>query len=397
MDRKRLLLYILALVQFTNIMDFMIMMPLGETLMSLFDINPKQFSLLVSSYTFSAGFSGFMASFVLDRFDRKWALVVIYVGFSLGTIACALSPTYEILLLARALTGIFGGVVGALVLSIVSDLFKYEERGRAMGVMTSAFAVAAVVGVPFGLFLASRLSWHAPFWSMGIMGILINLILLRFMPSMKEHMEEGGVIRNPLKVLGAIFGDANQRNALFLTFVLIMGHFVIIPFIAPFMERNIGFTKDMVTYVYLLGGGLTVFTAPLVGKLCDRYGPLNVFIPGLILSFIPVIWITNLQPGPLPLILTATSLMFIFGGARMIPVQTMVSAAVSPATRGSFMSIRASVQQVSSGLAAYIGGWVILENEAGFLERYDWVGYFSVVVCLGCFLIAPRLKVAEGN
>jgi predicted MFS family arabinose efflux permease len=165
LDKKeKILLFILASIQFTSIMDFMIMMPLGPQLMRIFQINPQEFGFLVSAYTFAAGFSSFIGVFWIDNFDRKKALMNMYLGFLLGTLACALSPTYTILVLSRILTGLFGGLLMALVFSIIGDVIEEKRRGTAMGYVSTSFSLASVLGVPFGLFIASFWNWHAPFF-----------------------------------------------------------------------------------------------------------------------------------------------------------------------------------------------------------------------------------------
>jgi len=397
MKKENLLLYLLACINFTNIMDVMIIMPLGNQLMNMFDINPQQFSIIVSTYNISAFASGLVAAAYIDRFDRKQALLFVYGGFTIGTMACALAPSYVFLLTARSLTGVFGGVISALVLSIVSDLFTYERRGRAMGILTSAFSAAAVLGVPFGLFLASRFSWHAPFWAIAAMGAVLWGLLFTHMPSMQQHVQQGNIRTHPREVFRRIRKDNNQLYALLLTFTMVLGHFMVIPFIAPFMERNVGFTTDQITWIYMIGGGLTVFSAPLVGKITDKNGALRVFTALMILSFIPVLILTHMGITPIAWALVVTSMFFVFGSGRMIPAQTMITAAVTPEQRGSFMSIRSSVLQLASGIASFCGGLIIIEEAGGTLGRYSLVGFISIAISAITLIIAPRLRVVKGN
>ncbi len=397
MKKENILLYLLASVNFTNIMDVMIVMPLGNQLMETFKINPQQFSLIISSYSFSAFFAGLVAAVFIDHFDRKKAILFIYAGFFLGTMACALAPSYIFLLIARGTTGLFGGIIGALVLAIVSDLFSYERRGKAMGVLMSAFSAASILGVPLGLFFASRYSWHAPFWIIGGLGGILWVVLLFNMQSMDSHLSTKKSRPSFFEVFGTIGKDRNQVNALILTFILILGHFFIIPFIAPFMERNIGFSPDQITLIYMIGGGLTVFSAPLVGRLTDMQGPLRMYQIILWVSFIPVIWLTHLQTESLALGLLVTSLFFVLASGRMIPAQTMVTGSVSPEHRGSFMSIRSSLIQLGAGISSFIGGFIVVELDSGKLAQYNYLGYLSVAICLLTLIYAPKLVVAKGN
>ncbi|RLD21286.1 MAG: MFS transporter, partial [Bacteroidetes bacterium] len=266
---ERIVVVILAAINFTHIMDSMIMMPLGDVFMKLFEINPQEFSLLVSAYAIGAFCSSIVAVFYLDVFDRRKALIFIYTGFSIGTILCGFAPSYFFLLGIRFLTGLFGGVIGAMALSIVSDVFQFERRGKAIGFLMAGFSAAAALGVPTGLFLADMFSWRMPFFFIGSMGLILLMLILWKFPSLQGHLEAVDSDRSFKNVFGAIFLDKNQVNALVLGFVLVLGHFLIIPFLAPYMTRNVGFTQGQITYIYFLGGLATVFSSPLIGKLTD--------------------------------------------------------------------------------------------------------------------------------
>jgi len=395
--RDRLILWALAGINFTHIMDVMIMMPLGDIFMQEFQIGPDQFSLLLSSYAIGAFISSVVGLFILDRFDRKPALLLLYAGFALGTLGCGFAPNYALLLTIRFITGFFGGMIGALVLSIVSDRFPFERRGKAMGVLMSAFSAAAALGVPFGLFLADLFSWHAPFLFLGAAGILWWFFIRWSIPTMAVHLVDGIPPFSMKKVVREITSDNNQLRALLLGFILIFGHYVIIPFITPYMVRNVGFTQSQVTYIYLLGGLLTVFSSPFIGRLTDRLGALRVFTLTLFLSFIPVLTMTNLPPVPVALALAVTSAFFVLGSGRMIAPQAMITAAVGPSNRGSFMSAKSALQQLAIALAAFSSGQIVTEGDNGLLIHYSWVGYLSVGLCLVALYLARQLKVAEGN
>ena len=395
--RDRLILFALAGINFTHIMDVMIMMPLGDIFMQEFSIGPNQFSLLLSSYAIGAFISSVVGLFILDRFDRKRALLLLYAGFALGTLGCGFAPSYLFLLTIRFITGFFGGMIGALVLSIVSDRFPFERRGKAMGVLMSAFSAAAALGVPFGLFLADMFSWHAPFLFLGLAGSLWWFFIRWSIPVMEDHLSEGIPPFSMKKVIREITSDDNQLRALLLGFILIFGHYVIIPFITPYMVRNVGFSQSEVTYIYLLGGLLTVFSSPFLGRLTDRLGALRVFTITLFLSFVPVVLMTNLPPVPVFLALIVTSGFFVLGSGRMIAPQAMITAAVGPTNRGSFMSAKSARQQLAIAIAAFTSGQIVTEGSDGSLLHYSWVGYLSVGVCLIALYLARKLTVAEGN
>ena len=394
LSKEKIILLILACINFTHIMDFMIMMPLGPQLMKLFQITPAQFGFAVSAYGFTAGASGFISAFFVDKFDRKKILFFAYCGFVIGTFACAFAPSYFWLVAARVLAGLFGGMIGAQVLSIVGDIVPYERRGAAMGTVMVAFSLASVVGVPTGLWLASKYSWHMPFLFIGFIGLLVIFLIAFFIPPITKHLQntESGQKQNPLHILTDILKNPNQVRAITLSGVLIMGHFVIIPFIAPSLVSNIGYSQDNIFLIYLVGGALTIFTSPLVGKLADKRGKYPIFVIFALLSFVPIWLITNLWIVPLWFILVIAGLFFIAANGRMIPMQAMISSVVSPQQRGGFMAINSSVQQLSTALAANIGGVLVYQVPNGRLENYPLVGYFGITLIGLCIFLAKKLK-----
>lgn len=394
-SKERLLLFILAAVNFTHIMDFMIMMPLGPQLMNLLNINPQQFGLAVSAYAITAGCSSFAAAFFVDRFDRKKVLLFAYIGFVFGTFSCAMAPNYELLVAARVLAGLFGGMIGAQVLAIVADTFEYERRARAMGILMTAFSLASVAGVPAGLWLAEKFSWHVPFAAIGSLGVIVAALIAIYVPHVNKHLVENQPKGNPLRVLTDIFQTPNQMKALTFSIVLMLGHFCTIPFIAPSLVGNVGYSQDNIFLIYLVGGALTIFTSPLVGKIADRRGKYPVYVTFALLSLIPVWLITNLWPMPLWAVLTISGLFFIVVNGRMIPMQAIVSGVVTPQQRGGFMSINSSMQQLAIGLAAMIGGAIVHKTADGHIEHYALVGYFSMLLIVATVWLAGRVKPIE--
>ena len=394
-SKERILLLILAAVNFTHIMDFMIMMPLGPQLMNLLHINPQQFGLAVSAYAITAGCTSFISAFFVDRFDRKKVLLFAYIGFVIGTFSCAIAPNYELLVAARVLAGLFGGMIGAQVLAIVADTFEYERRARAMGILMTSFSLASVAGVPAGLWLAAKFSWHIPFVAIGSLGMVVVILIALFVPPVNKHLTERSAAGDGFRVLTDIFQTPNQMKALTLSIALMMGHFAIIPFIAPSLVGNVGYSEHNIFLIYLVGGALTIFTSPLVGKIADRRGKYPVFVVFALLSLIPVWLITNLWPMPLWSDLIISGLFFIVVNGRMIPMQAIVSGVVSPQQRGGFMSINSSMQQLATGLAAMIGGAIVHKTTDGHIEHYALVGYFSIFLIAASIWLAGRVKPIE--
>lgn len=396
--KERIILILLASLNFTHILDFMIMMPLGNYLMPHFNISAQEFSLVVAAYTFSAGVSGFTAAFFVDRFDRKKVLLFGYTGFLIGTLACAVAPSYHLLLAARILAGMFGGLIGAQVLSIVADLIPYDRRASAMGMIMAAFSVASVFGVPFALYLSKTLSWHAPFYFVAGLGIILMPLLIRYIPKMDGHLKAAREHKTtPLELIKGIGSDKNQLLALSLSATMMLGHFLIIPFLNPFMEFNMGFSKTQTPMVYLVGGFLTLFSSPIIGKLSDKSGKFKMFSYMILLGVFPIAFITNMPHIPFALVLCVTGFWFVVSSGRAIPAQAMISNVVPPQKRGSFMSFNSSIQQMFVGLASVIVGFIVVRKPDNTIMNYNITGYMSIAVILSCLVIAYFLNRAMGN
>ncbi len=393
MDRnERILLFLLASINFTHILDFMIIMPLGNYLMPYFHISTQQFSLIVSAYSYAAFTSGIIAAFIIDNFDRKKSLLFGYIGFIVGTLLCGLAPDYKFLIAARIMAGLFGGLIGAQVLSIVADTFSYERRGRAMGYLMAAFSVASVLGVPLSLYVANIISWHAPFIMVAIMGFLLIPFIIKFVPPMKGHITENGN-RKPAEAFLIIFSRKNALLAIGLSSLMVFGHFLIVPFINPFMEFNVGFTKNQIPLTYVVGGFATLFSAPFFGKLADKVGKLKVFVICSLLSLPFVYFITNMPAIAFYYVLVATGIWFVVANGRMIAAQAMVSNVIEPQYRGSFMSVNSSLQQLFVGSASFMAGLIVSNDPVSKkIFHYEWVGYLSIAILAFCIFLGFALK-----
>lgn len=389
--REGLLIFVLAAIQFTHMMDFVIMMPLGPQLMRVFEISTQKFGLLVSAYTFSAAVAGFLSALFIDRFDRKHAILALYLGFTIGTLACALAPTFSMLLLARIVAGGFGGVLGALVLAVIGDAIPEERRGAATGKVMAAFSVASIAGIPIGLYLASETSWHAPFYLLAALSFLILVGAVKFLPEMRGHLTNG-VRLNPFSVLKEILQKRNLQWAMALMVTLTMAGFLVVPFLSPFMVANVGFGEAQLSYIYLFGGLATVFTSQWAGRLADKYGKAKIFSYAAFLSLIPIILITNLPPVPHYIALMVSTLFFILFGARFVPAMALITSSVEPKLRGSFMSINSCVQQASAGVAALISGMIVQESATGQLLYFHWDGYLACAITLLAIWTVRYLK-----
>jgi MFS transporter, DHA1 family, inner membrane transport protein len=392
---EKLILLILAFLQFSHIVDFMILMPLGPQLMRVFAIDPHQFGLLVSSYTFAAGTTGIATAFFIDRFDRKNALLCFYAGFILGTASCAMAGNYSSLLIARTVTGAFGGVLGSLVFSIVGDAVAVERRASGMGTVMAAFAVASVAGVPFSLYLANHFDWHAPFWFLACISLPIAALIFFKMAPMRAHIESRLERQKPWVPVLEALTDRNKLTALFFMVLLVFGQFTVIPFLSPSMVANAGLTEAQLPLIYLVGGICSMFSGPIMGRLADRYGKKRIFYFGAGLSLVPIFLITHLGRTPVPLVLLIVAIFFIAMGGRMIPAIALVTSTSLPRTRGMFMSLVSSVQQFSSSFASLLSGWIVTRSADGRLMGFETVGYIALGSSLLAIVLIGFIKPVE--
>jgi predicted MFS family arabinose efflux permease len=360
--RELLLLLVLAAVQFTHIVDFMIIMPLGPVFRHEMGLSPLQFGSVVSAYTISAGVAGLLAARFLDRFDRKTALLALYAGFTAGTLLCAAAPDFPLLLAARTVAGAFGGVVAALVLAIVGDAFPDARRGTAMGVVMSAFSVASIAGVPLGLQLAELNGWRSTFIVLGGLSAGVLALAAVVLPPLRGHLGRGQ--HRPVSTW-AVLLHPNHLRAFALTCALVFSSFMLGPYLATFLEANVGLRQTELKYMYLCGGLATLVTMTWFGRLADRFGKLRVFRILALVTLVPIVLMTNLPPGlALGLVLTVTTVFMITASGRMVPAMALITASSAPAYRGSFMSLNAAVQQIAAGLATWVAGLLLHENKA---------------------------------
>ena len=379
-------------MQFTNILDFMILMPLAPQLMRLFAIDPRHFGFLVSAYTFAAAASGFVAAFWIDRFGRKRALLAMYTGFVLATALCGIAPNYELLLAARIVAGVFGGVIGALVLTIVADVVPYSRRARGTAVVSAAFSLAAVLGVPLGLWFATHYSWRAPFLALAAFSAVAWYVAWRVVPSLDAHLAAHEK-RRPLAQLRAVFGVPNHLRAFAFMIALMTSVFLVIPFIAAYNVANVGMTEAELPYMYFAGGLCTLFTAPLIGWLADRFGKKRVFTILAFISIIPILVTTHLPPMPLATAIAVSILFFMFVPGRFGPAMALVTGSVAPRLRGSFMSFNGSVQQLGAGAASFVAGLIVGRGADGALTGFDWAGWCSVAATLVAVALALSIRI----
>jgi len=395
-QRERWLLLTLAGIQFTYILDFMVMMPLGPQFTRLFDISDAQFGALVSAYTFSAGASGLAASAYLDRFDRKRLLVVLYTLFALSTMGCALAMTYGQFFVARVGAGLFGGVLSALIQTILADVVPFERRGRAMGVVMSSFSVSTVAGVPLGLYLAAAFSWHAPFWLVvGLCGVF-GAMAYWTVPQLRAHLDHP----DRHSVWGEIVATVRERNhqwSFAFTMVSILTGFMIIPYITIYLETNLAVSNRDIPLLYLAGGAATLVSARWIGVLSDRLGKRYMYERLAALVGIPLFTLTLMPPAPFWVLTLVYVLFFVIVSGRMIPSMAVVSAAANPRRRGTFMAISGALQSFAMGLAALVGGLIIGRSADGQVTGYWITALLGTLASFASVWLIRRIQVPEGK
>ncbi|MGP0094113.1 MAG: MFS transporter [Xanthobacteraceae bacterium] len=372
---------LLAFLQFSIVLDFVIIAPLGAIIMPDLAIGPQRFGEIVSAYAFSAGISGLLAAGFADRFDRKRFLLFFYAGFIAGTTLCALAPNYPLLLAARIVTGLFGGVIGSIVLAIVTDLFLLQMRGRVMGVVQTAFAASQVLGVPAGLYLANAWNWHVTFVAIVLVAAPVSFIIAFYMKPVAAHLALKHD-SNAWRHLSGTVMVPSHLLAFAATALLVTGGYMIMPFSSVYTVNNLGISLNELPTVYFVSGLFTIVTGPLIGRASDAFGHFNTFIFGCALSIVMVLIYTHLGHVSLLVVIAVSVVMFVGIFSRMIPSQVLMSAIPRPPERGSFNALNASMQQMSGGIASLAAGIVVTQGPDGALQHFDQLGYIIVATTL---------------
>ncbi len=383
---------ILALLQFTIVLDFMILSPLGDILMKSMNFSTQQFGSVVSAYSFSAGISGILAAGFADRFDRKKMLLVFYIGFIIGTFFCGIANNYYTLFIARIVTGLFGGVIGSISMAIITDLFSLHQRGRVMGFVQMAFAGSQILGIPIGLYLADKFNWHATFFMIVILAILIFILIVFKMKPITDHLKLQSD-KNPLLHLWHTIQKRNYRIGFLATALMSMGGFMLMPFTSAFLVNNVSVAQSQLATVFLFTGFASIIIMPIVGKLSDQISKFKLFTIGSIIASIMIVIYTNLTPVPLWLVIVVNVFLFMGIMSRMVPATALNSAIANPADRGAYMSINSSLQQMAGGLAAVFAGFIVKqETKTSPLEHFDILGYCMVGFVVICIFLVYRVS-----
>ncbi|MFM0391535.1 MFS transporter [Paraburkholderia phytofirmans] len=395
---ERRLLWLLALTQFTIIMDFMVMMPLGPQIMHAFAITPAAFATAVSAYSWCSGLSGLFAATYIDRFDRRRLLLTMYALFALSNLACALASSFPLLLAARAFAGITGGVLGSVIMAIVGDVIPVQRRGAATGTIMTAFSLAAIAGVPAGVMLGAHFGWAAPFFLLVALSLLVWTAGRQLVPSLAEHLSRHQPpLAEVLPDLWRLLSNPRHLNAFALTFMMMVAHMLVIPFISPVLVANHGVAPEQLSWLYMAGGAATFFTSRRVGKLADKYGTRRIFRIAAVLAFLPVLFVTHLPNLPFYALVMFFPVFMVLMSGRMVPMQALLTTVPEPARRGAFLSANSALQALGTGCGAWIGGLMLSSSPGGQIVGYGAVGWASVAVALAGVLWVSRVRGAQGD
>lgn len=390
---QKFIIVLMALLQFTIVLDFMILSPLGDILMKSLDMTTVQFGSVVSAYAISAGISGFLAAGFADKFDRKKLLVFFYTGFILGTVFCGLAFNYETLLTARIVTGLFGGVIGSISMAIVADLFTLQQRGRVMGFVQMSFSGAQILGIPAGLFLATSFNWNASFFMVVIVASAVILLLLAKLKPVTAHLKLQ-TTKSPLKHLWKTLIKREYLWGYFAIAFLSMGGFMIMPFSSAFLVNNVMIKQEELPLIFLFTGLSSMIIMPVIGKLSDKFKKFHLFAAGTIIACVMIVIYTNMGPNPVWLVTLINMILFMGIMSRMVPATALNSAVPLPADRGAYMSINSSLQQMAGGLAATVAGLIIVQPEKGSpLQNFNVLGYCMLGLMFLCLFLVYKVSV----
>ncbi len=390
---QKIIIFLLAILQFTIVLDFMILAPLGDILMKSMNMSTKQFGTVVSAYAISACISGIFAAGFADKFDRKKLLLFFYAGFILGTYFCAISYNYETLFIARIITGLFGGVIGSISMAIITDIFSIHQRGKVMGFVQMAFGGSQILGIPIGLVLANYWSWHATFYMVLILAFILGIALVIKLKPLTEHLKLINN-KNALQHLLQTIKKKDYRIGFLATALLSMGGFMIMPFSTAFIVNNIHIAQSQVAIIFFFTGIFSIIIMPIVGKLSDKYDKLMIFGIGTIIAIVMVVIYTHLSPVPIWLVIIVNIVLFIGIMSRMVPATALNSAVPDAYDRGAYMSINSSLQQFAGGIAALFSGLVVVQKSKNSpIENFDVLGYVMVVLMLMCFYFVFKVNV----
>jgi predicted MFS family arabinose efflux permease len=388
----------LAAFQFISMADFMVLSPLGPVLMRTFNVGPLEMGLLMSVYSLSAAAAGLFGTLFIDRYDRRSVLLICFAAFLFAVLLCAVAPSYLTLIIARIIAGAFGGLMSAMIQTIVADVVPFERRGRASGLISSSFSLATILGIPLSLFLASHWGWHAPFVFIAGLGAIFILVARKTVPSLILHVQPKSKTKVSLfRPLKLTLSEPNHRRAFLFVILMNVSTFLVIPFVSIYYTLNVGITEKQLPIVYLIGGLATLISVRWVGKMADRFGKHRFYVWWATLGLFPILLTTHLPSVSLGWLLLASTFFFVVVPSRMIPAMAIIGAAAKPELRGTFMSLSSAVQSIASGLAAFVSGLIVTRAPSGQLQHFELAGYLAVAISVLAIFYVRRVRVYPTN
>ncbi|HTF86882.1 MAG TPA: MFS transporter [Planctomycetota bacterium] len=395
---EAMILAIVGAVQFINILDFMIVMPLGPDFAVALDIPKHEIPSIGAAYTAAGGIAGLLGSQFLDRFDRRKALVACMFGLFAGTWLATFATGLHSLMAARVIAGMFGGPASSLAMSIVSDVVPAERRGRAMGAVMGMFAAASVLGVPLALELSESFGWQSPFYVVALLGLSIALMVIATMPPMTGHLEGRGPASKRIMAFD-LLRDPTVLVSYAATLVLMASNFAIVPILSTYLQFNLGYPRKHLSILYFFGGMFSFVGMRLVGRQVDRHGAAKVAaaVTG-VLAVIIFAWFVRYSPA-IPVIVLFVGYM-LTTSIRGVAYQTVTSKVPSMRDRAGYTSLQSAMSHIAAALGAWGSSLVIVERGDGKLDGMDTLGLCAIggaaMVPLVLWLLERRLKRRDG-
>ncbi|MUM78096.1 MFS transporter [Pseudodesulfovibrio sp. F-1] len=383
------IVWIAAMIQLINIIDFMMVMPLGPDISKDLPVTNSEIGIICGCYTLAVGISGIVCAKFLDRFDRKHVALVTVFGLSLATLGATFCWDLTTLIGARVLAGIFGGPAAAIAFSIVCDVVPPERRGKAMAIVMGTFSVSAVAAIPFGLELAEKGSWRTPFYAISILGFILLWLIFRFTPSLREHLKSE---RQTLS-LAKLFFNGKFLLAFMMMATAMISSYAIIPNISAYFQLNLGYPRSSLGFLYLVGGLFSLVLIQIGGRASDKIGPIPTNILGTIL--LVVFLYDGFMHQPTSSLVVVFSMFMGMHCFRNISATTEASKMPKPHERAAFMSLLSSMQHLGNGIGAFLASAILTTSSEGDLVNMKWVGLLSIVMAL----IQPLILIiiSQGN
>ncbi len=388
-----LLVAIITLVFLTIVLDYMLTSALSAILLPELNITTKQFGLLASAYPISAGITAILLSGYADKFDRKKILLFFYSGFLLGVLFCTIAPSFQILIVARIITGTFGGVVGSICFAIIADLFETTQRGRAMGFLQMASAGTQILGLPLALYLASELDWHLAFGLILFIGIITVFLIIWKINPVNGHLKNPVKV-NPWRHSLKIISNRKYLIVFLNNTLLVAGDVILMTFSSAFCTNNLGVSLENLPLLYGFAGAATFICSPLIGRLTDKFGTLNVFVVGSIITIVTVAVFTNLGINPFWSVIIVHTLIFVGINARSISSSALGTIMPDVEDRGAFMAVDAAMQLAVAGSAAILAGLIVFQSEDGMINNFSTLGFVVIslmLMTIGLMFIITRM------